>query len=356
VSSIPGEVQTLDIFTGILLTSLVIYIAASNYAGHKIEHPDDYFIAGRRTARRRLLATSSRMHQDQHVTARRDNVVLGMVAALGAHFMFSIMVLLAKLLSASHSVIEIAFYRNLIGSMPFLFVVFVLGQRKILRLHTKPFLVSVRAVLGSVSLVVTFLAYSLMPLADTTALLFTSSLVIPILAVIFVKESVGPYRWFAVAVGFVGVIVMARPSGDVNTIGISVAMCAVVLHATLQIILRYLGRHESPATISFYFFIIGTALTGAAMPFVAQMPTLSEAPLLLGVGLSGAAAQWLLSVAYKNAPASIVTVFNYTSIVWATLFGWMIWNELPLPAVVAGATIVIGSNMLIIWRESRVRD
>ncbi|HNP66022.1 MAG TPA: DMT family transporter, partial [Woeseiaceae bacterium] len=67
------------------------------------------------------------------------------------------------------------------------------------------------------------------------------------------------------------------------------------------------------------------------------------------------AAQWLLSVAYRNAPAAIVTVFNYTSIVWATFFGWMIWNEWPLPAVMIGAVIVIASNILIVWRESRAK-
>ena len=104
-----------------------------------------------------------------------------MATALGAHFMFSIMVLLAKLLSENHSVIEIAFYRNLVGSLPFLFVVYALGRRDILKLNTKPLLVGLRAVIGTISLTITFLAYSLMPLADTTALLFTSSLFIPVL-------------------------------------------------------------------------------------------------------------------------------------------------------------------------------
>ena len=107
----------------------------------------------------------------------QDNVVLGMAAGLGAHLMFSIMVMLAKILSENHSVIEIAFYRNLIASVPFLFIVFALGRREILVLRTKPTLVGIRALIGTVSLVVTFYAYSLMPLADTTALLFTSSLV-----------------------------------------------------------------------------------------------------------------------------------------------------------------------------------
>jgi drug/metabolite transporter (DMT)-like permease len=81
---------------------------------------------------------------------------------------------------------------------------------------------------------------------------------------------------------------------------------------------------------------------------------MAEVPLLFGVGLSGALAQWLLSTAFRNAPAAIVTVFNYSGIVWATLFGWLIWNDWPLPAVLAGAAIVIASNALIIWRESRL--
>ena len=207
--------------------------------------------------------------------AHREHVVLGMAAAMGAFFMFSIMVVFAKLLSENHSVIEIAFYRNLIASVPFLFIVFALGRREILVLRTKPTLVGIRAIIGTVSLTVTFYAYSLMPLADTTALLFTSSLFIPVLGVIFLRESVGPFRWSAVVIGFAGVVIMARPTGDVYVLGVAVAMSAAFLHAILQIILRYLGRFESPETVSFYFFIIGTFVTALALPFVAVRPTLA---------------------------------------------------------------------------------
>jgi drug/metabolite transporter (DMT)-like permease len=286
--------------------------------------------------------------------ARSERVVLGMTAAMGAFFMFTVMNLFAKLLSANHSVIEIAFYRNLIASVPFLLAAFAFGRREILVLRSKPVLVGVRAAIGALSLVTTFAAFSLMPMADTTVLLFTSTLFVPVLGVIFLGESVGPYRWAAVAVGFIGVIIMAHPSGDVYALGIAVALCASLMHATLQIILRYLGRYERPETIAAYFFIVGTFLCALPLPFIAVRPSWEEVPLLFGVGLSGAAAQWLLSVAFHNARAAIVTVFNYSGIVWATLFGWMIWQEWPLPAVLVGAVIVIASNLLIIWRESRL--
>ena len=278
-----------------------------------------------------------------------------MLAAMGAFFMFTVMNVFAKLLSASHSVIEIAFYRNLIACMPFLLIVFVLGKRDILVIRSKPSLVGLRAVLGAVSLMTTFAAFSLMPMAETTVLLFTSSLFIPVLGVIFLSERVGPYRWSAVVIGFAGVVIMTGPAGQVSTIGVTVAIAAALMHATLQIVLRYLGRYERPETITFYFLVIGTLITALPLPFVAVTPTMAEVPLLFGVGLSGALAQWLLSIAFRNAPAAIVTVFNYSGIVWATLFGWLIWNDWPLPSVLIGAGIVIASNGLIIWRESRAR-
>jgi len=294
------------------------------------------------------------MSKEKSALPHQEHVVRGMIAAMGAFFMFTVMNMFAKLLSANHSVIEIAFYRNLIACLPFLIMIFAFGRREILVIRTKPSLVGIRAVIGTMSLVTTFYAYSLMPMADTTALLFTASLFIPVLGVIFLKESVGIYRWSAVAIGFIGVLIMSHPSGDVYTLGILVALFAALLHAVLQIILRYLGRYESPETISFYFFVIGVFLTALPLPFIAVRPTMAEVPLLIGVGLSGAAAQWLLSIAFRNARAAIVTVFNYSSIVWAALFGWMIWAEWPAPTVIAGAAIVIASNILMIWRESRL--
>ena len=294
------------------------------------------------------------MSRNKSVSLHQNNIVLGMAAAMGAFFLFTVMNVFAKMLSVNHSVVEIAFYRNLIASLPFLFMVFALGDRDILVIRSKPATVALRAVFGSVSLAVTFYAFSLMPMADTTALLFTSSLFIPVLGVVFLKERVGPYRWSAVVIGFAGVVVMSRPSGDVYALGISVALFAAFMHASLQIALRYLGGHERPETVTFYFFVIGTLVTALPLPFVIVRPTLAEVPWIFGVGLSGAAAQWLLSVAFKNAPAAVVTVFNYSSIVWATLFGWMIWNDWPLPAVLAGAAVVIASNLLIVWRESRL--
>lgn len=284
-----------------------------------------------------------------------EHLVRGMWAGAGAIFMFTLMNVIAKYLSASHSVFEIVFFRNLIACVPFLVAGFAFGRREIFVIQSKPRVIATRAVLGTVTLTMTFAAYSLMPMAETTVLLFTASLFIPVLGVLILHERVGPYRWTAVLTGFVGVSIMVQPTGAVTMLGVVVALCAALLQATMSILLRHLGGHERPETITFYFFIIGTFLSGLAMPFVATGPTLAEIPFFIAVGLTGAAAQWLYSTALKYTPAALVAVINYSSIVWAILFGWLVWNDWPLPIVFAGTAIVISSNLLIVWRERSLR-
>ncbi|MEM1091918.1 MAG: DMT family transporter [Pseudomonadota bacterium] len=279
-----------------------------------------------------------------------------MLACAGAMLMFSVMSAFAKYLSETHSVVEIAFYRNVIASLPFLAMAFLLGRRDILKVNARPGLVVSRSVMGTFSLIATFAAYSAMPMADTSVLLFTASLFLPVLGVLFLGERVGWIRASAVLVGFAGVAIMANPSGDASLYGVSMALTAALMQAIMAIILRQLGGSEKPETVSLYFFLIGAVLTGFAMPFVATPPSAAELPLLLGVGVAGACAQFLYAVALKLTPAAIVAVLNYTSIIWATLLGWLIWNEWPLPVVLVGSAVVIGANALIAWRESRVRS
>lgn len=268
--------------------------------------------------------------------------------------MFVLMNAFAKHLSAQHSVIEIAFYRNVVAALPFLIMAFVFGRRDILIAQARPGLMITRAVMGSVSLSATFAAFSLMPMADASALLFTASLFIPLLGVVVLKEPLGWVRSSAIVVGFVGVLIMIRPTGATNVLGISVALVAAFLQAIMAIILRQLGGYEKPETVALYFFLIGAALTGLAMPFFGRLPAVDELPLLLGVGISGAIAQWLYAIGLKYTQAAVVAVMSYSSIVWALLLGWLVWGDWPLPVVLAGAAVVIAANTLIIWRETHL--
>lgn len=292
--------------------------------------------------------------QNQLPPLHVDNYLIGMGCALGAYFAFAVMNALAKLLSAHHHVIEIAFYRNFIAVLPFLFMIYAVGKREILTIRSNTKGIVVRAVFGTVSLVATFSAYAVMPMADTTAFLFTSSLIVPALGFFFLGEKVGWFRWSVIIVGFAGVLIMLQPKGELNVLGASLALGAAATQAVLLTVLRALGKAERPETVAFYFLLIGTFLTAIPMLFVFTLPSWETVPLLLSIGIAGALAQFFLSVAYKNAPANIISVFNYSGIIWATALGWFIWNDWPTTPIWVGGFIVIMSNCVIIWRETRL--
>ncbi len=287
-------------------------------------------------------------------TVHRDRIAAGMAAAAASFFMLNTMSAFAKLLSAHHSVIEVAFYRNLIGAVPFAVWFFLLGHRRELKIYGRPGTIIFRSVLGTVSVIATFRAFNYLPMADAQALFFTSSLFVPVMGFLFLKESVGPYRWGAVIAGFIGMLVIVRPSGAVNMTGAAFAISAALMHAGLGTLLRVLGRTERPETVTFYFLAIGAGLTGLAMPFVATVPAWREVPYFFGAGVSGAFAQVLLSRAYKYAPVALVTIFNYTGIVWAAGYGWFIWGDWPAAPVWTGAGIIVAASLFIVWRENRI--
>lgn len=288
-------------------------------------------------------------NQAVNTTPYKEHPVRGMFFAIAAFFLFAVMNMFAKLLAPYHSVFEIGFFRNIIALIPFVLIAVWKGKESI---HVKkPKTVAIRAIIGTISLLVTFAAFIAMPMADVTAFLFTTSLMVPVLSVIFLKEHVGIYRWSAIAIGFIGVIIMVQPTGAVNTIGVTLALSAAFMHAFMGILLRYLGRTETPFAATFYFMLIGTLMTGLLMPFIGKVPAIEHWWMILGVGLSGAAAQFSLAAAFKNTQAAVVTIFNYSGIIWATAIGFLVWGDLPGLAIIIGGAIVVASNLFILWRE-----
>lgn len=284
--------------------------------------------------------------------AKHDDLpLLGMSAAAGAFFLLSIMTLCAKLLAERHNVAEIAFWRNAIAILPFLAVIFLLGRRDILKVHSRRGIMITRSLVGTMNIMFVFGTFALLPLADATAIIFTAALFTPVLGFFVLGERVGPYRWSAVVLGFIGVVIVAQPGGDWNFAGITLGLTAAFFQAVLASMLRLLGQSERPETMTFYFLFIGFTLLAPAMPFVATVPERSEILPLIGLGLSGALMQFLLSVSYKYAPAALVSPFNYTQIVWAIFFGWAFFSDWPAPNILIGSAIIIASSLIVILRE-----
>lgn len=269
--------------------------------------------------------------------------------------LFSVMNVFVKLASESHSVVEIMFFRNALAIIPVVMMILLhpLQAQLFKTANFKGHLF--RGLVGMVSMTCFFWSFVLLPLADATAIQFAMPIILTALSVPVLKEKVGPWRWGAVVVGFMGILVIAAPTGDTNVIGTLVAFGAAVCTAITMMIVRTLGRTEHALTIVFYFSVIGTLVTGAMLPWYWAPPSLESFFYLVLCGLTGGAGQVFLTKAYAEAPAAYVSPFNYTSIIFATFFGWMIWGDVPSTQVLIGATIVIASGLFILYRETVVK-
>lgn len=275
---------------------------------------------------------------------------------LGSVFLFSIMSVLIKQLSDHLPVSELVFFRAFVGMIPAIIAVGVSGGLASLRTDRIAGHFG-RALVGALAMSMLFWSFNLLPLADATALNFTGPLFLTALSVPLLGEKVGVYRWSAVLVGFAGTLVMINPGGaGTLQIGTAIALAAAFLQALAMVAVSQLSRSEPSNTIVFYFSAFSTALCALPLPFVWVTPaTWEDWSLLIAMGLVGGCAQLLLTRAYAHAQAAMVAPFNYTSLLWASIFGYLLWDHRPDERTLIGAAIVAASGIFIVYRETRRR-
>ncbi|HYD64201.1 DMT family transporter [Azospirillum sp.] len=284
---------------------------------------------------------------------RTDNTPRGIVMMLGSVTLFAVMNVLIKLAAERYPVLEVTFFRNAVALVPVALAVAMQGGFRSLRTE-RPGAHLWRAGIGLTSMTLMFWSFHLLPLADAVALNFTAPLFLTALSVPLLGERVGVHRWSAVAVGFVGVLVMSRPGSGMLQFGALVAICAAFAQSLAMVQIRQLSRTEPPNTIVFWFTLTSTVLCGIGLPFVWVAPaTWADLGLLAACGLTGGMAQLFLTRAYALAPAAVIAPFSYASILCAALFGWLLWGEVPQVQTMAGVAIVVASGLYILHRETR---
>lgn len=284
-------------------------------------------------------------------TIQKNQTMRGIIYAMTAFFLFTVMNLFAKLLAENgHHVISIAFWRNALSIVPFFLYIAITQQYNLLK-TSKPGVLTVRVIIGVTGLVITLAAIERLPMADATMIFLSATLITPALAFFVLKEHIGPHRWGAIILGMVGVIMILEPTGHGTLLGISFAFLAAFSHSLVHIFLRFL-KNENSLTLAFYFLLGGAVFTAPFMPFVGKIPdNMNDIALLIGVGATGSIAQILLAMALKHAPASTVSPFGFTGLLWATIFDIAIWSYIPGWPVFIGATMIIAANAYIVHRE-----
>ena len=272
-------------------------------------------------------------------------------------FLLSLMDVGIKWLSADYPVAQIVFFRSLFGLVPLILPVALTGDWSALRTR-RPHWHIARGLVAVVAAFAFFYALGQLPLATVYTIGYSAPLFMTALSVPLLGEKVGIRRWSAVLVGFGGVLLAMRPGFDGGagflTLGAAAALVGAFGYAVALVAIRLLSRTETNASIAIYSTLVMTVVSGLLLPGRFIVPTPMDFALLAGLGLIGGTAALAMVEAFRRSPAAVLAPFEYSTIVWGVLFGFMIWREVPSGWVAAGATIVIASGLYLLHRE-RIR-
>nr|WP_255599396.1 DMT family transporter [Hasllibacter sp. MH4015] len=265
---------------------------------------------------------------------------------------FSTHDILVKTLGGTYAPFQIVFFSVMFG-FPIVTILLLRDEKRANLRPRHPWWVAARTAASVIVGICVFYAFTVLPLAQVYAIIFASPLLITILAIPMLGETVGWRRGLAVVVGLVGVVVVLQPGATDLSLGHGAALLAAVAGAIASLIVRKIGREERSVVLLLYPMVANFVLMGAAMPFYYQpMPGMDLAALAVisALALMGSAC---LIYAYRAAPAVMVAPMQYSQILWAVIFGALLFDEtLDLPTL-AGSAIIIASGIYIVLREER---
>ena len=280
-----------------------------------------------------------------------EQVPLGIMLMVLGMAVLNAMDAISKLLTVEHSGVQVAWARYTFHLAP---MVLLAGPARVKRMvrTASPWAQIARSASLTVSAVLIIIAFSLMPLADAIAVSFIAPLLIVALSAPFLGERVGLHRWVAVVVGFVGMLVLVWPSGDVLDAGSLFAIGAAVFWAIGMLLTRHV-RGDDPWSTLFYTALVGTVLLSVVVPFFWSAPSITGWGLMLAMGVLGGIAHTFIINAFRHAGASLLAPFNYTLLVWAMLYGWFLFGDFPDARTLLGAAIIIAAG-LYAWHRERL--
>lgn len=282
---------------------------------------------------------------------KNTKVWLGPLYMAIAMFLFGIGNAVVKETAAECSVIQIIFFRSFWALLTL--VVYAVYAKKLSLFKTQRApLQIIRGVIGFLSVCGMFYSFDVLPLTDGTALCFAAPLFITALSYPMLKERVSLKVWIAVFIGFLGVSIMANPTGNITLLGASAGLLSALFEATIAILARKLSSTEDAVTTTFYHTLVLVVMAGMLAPFFWNSISLVNFLLLIIFGVLSAIGQVFMVSAYSMAPAAVVAPFLYTLMVWAALIGHFRWNETLGLNLLIGAPIVIAAGIYIIYRES----
>jgi drug/metabolite transporter (DMT)-like permease len=277
-----------------------------------------------------------------------QNSLTGVLLFVGGLFLFACMDTTVKFLVAHYPVPVVAALRYIVHA---LLMIVLLGpsQGRLLVRTQRTGWVLVRAACLAGATFFMGLALQRMPLAETTAIVFLSPLVVVLIAGPVLKEKIGATDWIAALVGFMGIMLIARPGGDVDLVGMAFALCAVAVMVGYQLLSRILVTTEKTVAMLFYAAMFGSMLFGLTLPWFWEgpLPPWQHQLLFLLVGSCGGMGHFLFTAAYHQTEASALAPLMYAQLIWAGLLGWAMFGHVPDALSVLGMVVVAGCGVVV---------
>jgi drug/metabolite transporter (DMT)-like permease len=283
--------------------------------------------------------------------SRADSMLPAIGLVLLSVALFSIMDALSKILAARLEAIEIVWGRYLV-ILALLAPLVARDPRSLMA--ARPLLQAVRGLCLFASAVLFIAGLAFLPLADASAIAFASPLVVTALSIPILGEQVGIRRWSAVAVGFVGVLVVIRPGSGAFDAAALLPLLSAACWALSIVLTRRMGHHDKPLTTLLYSTVVGLALSSVALPFVWRPAGVADWTLMVAMGGLHAGGQYFLIAGLMRGAASLLAPFTYSQIVWSTLLGYVVFDALPTAWTWSGAALIVASGVYIAHRE-RIR-
>jgi drug/metabolite transporter (DMT)-like permease len=276
-------------------------------------------------------------------------IVIGSLFVILGEVFFTSMGMIIKTLGENIPSYQLVFYRNVFALI--VLAPFLLRQR-LTHVKTKRIgLHLIRSVSGLLAMYCFFYALANIELANAMLLKLTGPIFIPIIATLWIHEKVSLKTYLGIAIGFIGVIVFLDPSTEVQIASV-IGLIGGALAAGAKVTIRKMSDTEPTARIVFYFAFFGALFSSVPMlTNETYSPNNQEWLLLIGLGLVGTAGQFFLTKAYHMAPASQVGPFTYSSLLWASIAGWLFWNEWPANNVFMGAALIITAGLVILYSK-----
>jgi len=259
----------------------------------------------------------------------------------------------AKYLMQSYPVAQVIWARFFFHV---LFVVILMGPQVVRRIKSQSLVHQcLRSLFMFTTTVLFFFGISFLPLTTASTIMFMSPVILTVLSIPLLGEKVGPRRWMGIIIGFAGAVVVMRPGSGSLELSILIVLAAAFTHAMYQVFTRKLGTRDAPMTSLFYTGITGALVMSVVAPFVWQPVATFDWLLFVFAGIAGGIGHLCLIRAFRQAPASVVAPFSYSSLLWATAFGYVLFGDLPDAWTLSGAALIIGSGLYIFHREQTLK-